>query len=364
MPFILNVVPFPKNWFDVLLDPILNIIQPINVDKSATLGLISQHNITTTYIDTFDTSGLDAFLIDESRHPYKQPGTKYFNKLKNKLPIAVLTGYYNQSVPNWVYFSYYFLEANYGIKLENDTTYSKYHNNYSDSKKTYKFSCLNRTPKEERIWFYSKLHQQSFFSQMLTSFYPSLGSSWVIDEHHVRDEFARVLQDEETADYFFKNIYHTLPHGDKDDLDAIRQNPNWFSRDIAHPAFKDTYVNIISEHLYNECFLSEKTVKPIAAEQLFLMAGPPGAIKHIEDMGFDVFRDYIDHDYYDHEPDWKLRLLKLLEVVGRLNEQDIPAIYHATKLRRVANRNHIASNELRNLLFRPLVNWINHAITT
>jgi hypothetical protein len=363
MPSILNVVPFPKNCFDVLLDPIFNIIQPINVDKSATVGLISQrqHNITTTYIDTVDTTGLDAFLIDESQHPYAQPSTKYFN---NKLPIAVLTGYYNQSVPNWVYFSYYFLEANYAIKLENDTNYSKYHNNYSDSKKTYKFSCLNRTPKEERIWFYSKLHQQSFFSQMLTSFYPSLGSSWAIDEHHVRDEFARVLQDEETADYFFKNIYHTLPHGDKDDLDAIRQNPSWFSRDIAHPAFKDTYVNIISEHLYNECFLSEKTVKPIAAEQLFLMAGPPGAIKHIEDMGFDVFRDYIDHDYYDHEPDWKLRLLKLLEVVGRLNEQDIPAIYHATKLRRVANRNHIASNELRNLLFRPLVNWINHAITT
>ena len=361
MPSILNVVPFPNNWFDTQIDPFFNIIQSINANKSATIGILSPHNVPIVYNDT---TGLDAFLVNESRHPHAQPSTKYFSNVKHQLPIVVLTGYYNQSVPNWAYFSYYFLEANYAIKMVNDTNYSKYHNNYRTSKKTYKFSCLNRSPKEERIWFYSKLHQQSFFNQMLTSFYHSLGNSWVIDEHHVRDEFARVLQDEETADYFFKNIYHTLPHGDKDDLDAIRQNPHWFSKDIAHPAFNDTYVNIISEHLYNECFLSEKTVKPIAAEQLFLMAGPPGAIKHIEDMGFDVFRDYIDHDYYDHEPDWKLRLLKLLEVVGRLNEQDIPAIYHATKLRRVANRTYLASNTLRDILFKPLVNWINNAIIT
>ncbi len=52
------------------------------------------------------------------------------------------------------------------------------------------------------------------------------------------------------------------------------------------------------EELRNDyTFLSEKAFKPFLSMQPFVMAGDVHTVKALEEMGFDVFHDYINHNY-------------------------------------------------------------------
>jgi hypothetical protein len=54
-------------------------------------------------------------------------------------------------------------------------------------------------------------------------------------------------------------------------------------------------------------------------------------------MGVDTFDDVVDHDHYDNEPDWRIRIQKIHKVLGKLLSQDLESIYQVTQQRRIAN---------------------------
>jgi hypothetical protein len=83
-------------------------------------------------------------------------------------------------------------------------------------------------------------------------------------------------------------------------------------------------------------FITEKTWKPIAAQQLFLVFGNPGTIHALRQLGVDVFDDIIDHSY-DLEADWKLRLDKIYNSLEKLLCQNLNNIYQLTQSRRQHN---------------------------
>ena len=316
-------------------------------------------------LDGYQTTS-DFFILDNSHHPYTRPFDGYPNIPQigdtcdrlivcDGTPIVSLAGYYENDVPNWIYFPFYFAQANF--QNPSDINYSKTSEKFNSISKTHRFSCLNRNPKNERIWFYTKLHQTPLFSDTFTSFYTTYTWGQQLTMRRLNIDL-----DADTFNYFTKYILPTLPHGTPEDINVISNKPGYFGRDIQHVAFSDTYVNIISEHLYEECFLSEKTVKPLAAEQLFLMAGPPNAIRHLEELGFDVFRDYIPHDLYDSEPDWQKRLLKMLEVANELNTKDIHQIFVDTKSRREHNREYLFSGKFKDVILRPFTEWIEKTV--
>ena len=303
----------------------------------------------------------DFLIFDHSHHPLDskfvledtQFGNIHYSEISRR--IALLHGNfteYNQECDNRVYFPYYFAEV-----FQLTLNYRRADILYTRNDKTYDFSCLNRNPKTERMWFYTYLHQQPFFKNTLSSFYPT----WTTGEASQVAELEWYCgNDENVCQYYIENILPTLPCGIAQDLDEYSRDPGFFTRDINHPAFSDSYINIISEHLYDVPFLSEKTVKPLAAAQLFLMAGPQYAIRHLEDLGFDVFRDIIDHNYYDREPDAKQRLLKMLRVANKLFYENIPEIYRNTFHRREQNRTHLFSESFKSRIFRPLNSWMNN----
>ena len=334
------------------------ILQSVTINRVLTADIIDGCSVSEVLLKKTTS---DFIIINRSHHPYEFPATCKTDS-KFQVPYISLTGVYNFQVPNWVSFEYYFFipslpswEWNYAIPYPNNID------------KKYKFSCLNRTPKFERVWFYTQLHQQAFYKDSLVSFYkgrPSLPDITIMEFRSKEPETAPYIPynqiDDDTLDYFEKHIYHTLPHCLDEEIEFLKINSGHFTLDIKHPAFTDAYINIISEHLYQLPFLTEKTVKPLASEQLFLMAGPVGAIKHIEDLGFDVFRDYIDHEYYDNESDWQLRLTKMLKIASDLYQQDIHAISSATELRRKQNCIHLTSDIFRAKLLKPLIEWIDH----
>lgn len=293
----------------------------------------------------------DLIIIDYSHHP-RAHGT-LFNKYKNT-PVLGLTGFYDANtdkIPTgsiYMYYPHYFGYANFEIPVV-DTS--------NDFEKKYKFSCLNRSPKSERVWFYTKLFRQSFFENCITSFYNEFPNGDGIDFSNL---------DQDTINFFNQNIKHLLPickdYDDlwsKSELDLLYSKKYNDSIHHKHPAINDSYIQIISEHSHTDKFLTEKTVKALAAKQIFLMAGPQYAIKELKRLGFDVFEDIICHDHYDSEPDAKIRLTKMLEIANDLDKQNLSKIYQETFDRRLRNQQYIYSEELRSKIFKPIIDFIN-----
>jgi hypothetical protein len=87
----------------------------------------------------------------------------------------------------------------------------------------------------------------------------------------------------------------------------------------------------------SNAFVTEKTWKPVASAQLFLIVGHRNAVAHLRSLGVDTFDDIIDHDHYDAEPDWQLRIQKIHQVIDDLLLQDLESIYKDTEQRRTSN---------------------------
>jgi len=107
--------------------------------------------------------------------------------------------------------------------------------------------------------------------------------------------------------------------------------------DILHDAYTDSYVNLVTETVTcPKIFLTEKTWKPIASGQLFLVLGNPGIIEHLREQGIDCFDDVIDHSY-DAIVDTRERMAYMHTSLNTLLKQDLFQINMATKQRRTKN---------------------------
>ena len=108
--------------------------------------------------------------------------------------------------------------------------------------------------------------------------------------------------------------------------------------DIYNPAYTDSYINLVTETVVDHhTFITEKTWKSIASGQLFLIIGYSGIISDLRKHGVDTFDDIINHNYYDTEPDWQLRIHKLHKVLNNLLEQDLEQLNQQTLERRKFN---------------------------
>jgi hypothetical protein len=101
----------------------------------------------------------------------------------------------------------------------------------------------------------------------------------------------------------------------------------------------NAYINIVLETTCNSlAHTTEKTWKPIAAGQLFLIYGNQDTIKLLRQQGIDTFDDYINHDLYDSEPDARRRCDLVIAAAERLAQQDITKIWSDTYQRRLINQ--------------------------
>ena len=76
---------------------------------------------------------------------------------------------------------------------------------------------------------------------------------------------------------------------------------------------------------YGHIFLTEKTFKPILLKMGFLIAGQPGALKKLRDLGFKTFSDYWDESY-DTIIEWTERKKALVNTIKDiiLNDVHVP----------------------------------------
>jgi hypothetical protein len=127
---------------------------------------------------------------------------------------------------------------------------------------------------------------------------------------------------------------------------------------INHVAYSACYINVVTETIMRPgLFISEKTWKPVASGQFFIVVGCVGTIAYLRSLGVDVFDDLIDHSY-DLEPSWRKRIELTNHSLRKFLEQDLDTIWHKTYERRLANQTKFFSLDF----FRQYIDKINNAI--
>lgn len=83
----------------------------------------------------------------------------------------------------------------------------------------------------------------------------------------------------------------------------------------------DSWCTVVSEASYGDsegaCFISEKTFKPIACQQPFIVFGSKHVLKNLKEMGYKTFHPYIN-ETYDELPTWE-RMEAITRELVRLN---------------------------------------------
>ena len=198
-------------------------------------------------------------------------------------------------------------------------------------KKKYKVSCLNRVPRFHRIYNWITLKEKPYTDDFLFSMHRQpddlIGSNPRADDYNLSNDMLAK----------WELIQFTLP---------VKQKSKFSQYDLSHPAYLDSYINLVTETtVIPKIFVTEKTWKPVANGQLFLIIGNPGTVDYLRSQGVDVFDDIIDHKYYDNETDWQARILKVHKLIEDLLEQDLYKINQDTIARRVINRTKFFAGE-------------------
>jgi hypothetical protein len=213
--------------------------------------------------------------------------------------------------------------------------------------KQYLLSCINRNPKRHRILNYFLLKKKSYWNQSLVTLYqPTTGLPTRFDDFDLPAEIELEWQ----------NNMNLLPQW------RIGNNA---TDNLTIDAFTNSYVHLVTESTCVEnFFVTEKTWKPIASEQLFFVYGAPGMIKYLREVGVDTFDDIIDHKYYDTESDPVQRLHRLHTVLDDFLQQDVEQIYVDTAERREKNKNLFVTDQFNNRYYSDLKNTIDKCINS
>jgi len=238
-------------------------------------------------------------------------GNGILEDLAKALPEHTVLSHYPNDYcefhPYWYYWSVNNFEKVYNQNIAND-------------RKTYSLSCLNRVSRTHRILNYIWLRptpDMFFVMRNVES-----NRDWLELPDSVKKEW--------------DNIKQTLP-GDPDNLNFPF---------CTTTACDDSYVHLVAETTVEpKIFLTEKTWKPVASGQLFLILGNPGIVQHLRDQGIDCFDDIIDHSY-DQEENPFDRIKKIHISVRSLLSKDLYQINLITKSRRTKNAELFFSGKL------------------
>jgi hypothetical protein len=115
--------------------------------------------------------------------------------------------------------------------------------------------------------------------------------------------------------------------------------------------YKNSLINIINETYFfnNIIHITEKTYKPIAFLQPFILLGAAGSLQHIKDMGFKTFGEFWDESY-DTEIDDPIRFAKIVNIVEEIsNWSEQKKIDFSYKIKGILEYNLNRLNTMNNL---------------
>lgn len=217
---------------------------------------------------------------------------------------------------------------------------------WNNQPRTHAFSCLNRNPTFHRLVFYTMIKQRGLLDKFVYSFYdrcPYQGHKITAYQYRGLEN----LIGQELAEQCMNSIqdfpisWNSETLGDND-------------HSISHPAYQDAWCNIVTETSALVSFTSEKIWKPIAAGQLFLVAGAPGTCAWLRKLGFHTF-----NDDYDLKQNFSSRFEMVADQVLD-HAENTQEWWQQNKFHIEHNYHWFRSGNVEKTLLDPIVNQLNH----
>jgi hypothetical protein len=148
--------------------------------------------------------------------------------------------------------------------------------------------------------------------------------------------------------------------------------PAHSSADFELDDYQSTDIEIVLETLFDDSriHLTEKSLRPIALGQPFILLGAPGSLKYLKTYGFKTFDSVIDESY-DNILDSCQRLSAVIQLMSKINQ--LPLVQYQEllyKLNKIAeyNKNYFFSdmfiNKVNQELIENLSNGVDQLLST
>ncbi len=217
---------------------------------------------------------------------------------------------------------------------------------YIPGKRNKKFLCFNRRYNEHRLLVYLSFFKRKLLDNTLMSMadiQPESGRSFIENANHFIDVH-------KSFNFTMEDVY------DSSVLLPLSLDNTNFSKypmesgidEVLH-LYQDSYINIVTETYFfnNIRHITEKTYKPIAFMQPFIIFAAPGTLQHLRDLGFKTFDKFWDESY-DNELDHEQRFLKimdLIEMISKWSDSQLIELTYAVKDILEYNKNHLITME-------------------
>jgi len=284
------------------------------------------------------------FIVDMSRDGYNIRTIKEkFDSLGFADKAIYLTANFTDLSSSVIFFPYFFFRSN--LRFKNNPR-------IPIKSRSGLVSCLNRNSNGHRLYLYYQLLQKPYINEIMLSMHgltcPYSG--------HLRDLSTDLAYQYLPSDIKEKlktiNLNKEAFPGDSGHTPAIAGNPGDHS--WQHPAYTDYYLNIITESGIGSPFFSEKTFKPLAAGQLFLMVNGFDSIDALRYLGFETFDTDFGNHVYDHMRGTFIdRIDQMLSLLDS-KYSNIADIYHSNKQAIQYNQDYALSDQFREDLLKPL----------
>jgi hypothetical protein len=122
-------------------------------------------------------------------------------------------------------------------------------------------------------------------------------------------------------DHVFLNSAFELDHKNLEKILPRNVNDSAASADYNSSDYQNSQIEIVLETLFDDSrnHLTEKSLRPIACGQPFILAATPGSLKYLREYGFQTFDGYIDESY-DCIQDPGKRLHAITQEMQRINK--------------------------------------------
>lgn len=315
---------------------------------------VANNHITTIVIH----GAINPVNIDLSQNAQIPSLIEMQKQLSDLATTHLLTGdfyYYYNPTPGIVFFPTFLwlnsskLMGTY-FKERADTVYDI---EFAEKIKT--LMCLNANTSWHRIYLFSLLANKPWVNDVGYSFHARTGHSPKLSFESRLDEFGITQYMTQSERALARSYAHLLPITLPEDSITDKRKSS------VHSWIYQSYaINLVTETSLSEgVMLTEKISKTFTAYQIPILIAPPGSSQFLEDLGLDMFDDYIPWKTWDHLTDHKLRIKMIVEFLDSLlssptAEQDILLAHSNFKSRLIKNKEYFHSTEFQNLLLASI----------
>ena len=177
------------------------------------------------------------------------------------------------------------------------------------------------------------------------------------------------LNDNQTyyKDHQFKNTLWKPQHH-LENYFSENTTTSYYSADFDINDYNSTDIEVILETLFDDSrlHLTEKTLRPIALGQPFILTGPAGSLQYLRDYGFKTFHSVFDESYDQISNPAKrlLAITKLMSDIKNLSQTEYVKLLIELRKISLYNKEHFFSNNFFKIITQELKTNLANGIST